>query len=722
MLIDTYSKNMGINYVGEVDILPWLKLSENFRWGTGSSRGANTSGSQDGIILLALAYPRSASVTQSHWDAATNTWSYDATGYGGVTTEDPEYVAKYGSYNVHGDLQNPVRRLTSYSSFNRPVNVYTSTALQLGNFQRFKGFKFVSRFTYSLSNGFSKTFTPLYTEIGKSNGKNTLYYNTGTSATWRTENTMTYDRTFGKHSVGVLLSTTADHSDGRYLTVDASSLSEEAEELQYLKYASKIITSDSYSGPDANIAYIARLSYSYDDRYFLTASWRRDVAGRLPDENNYGDFPAMTAAWKISSEPFFPKNNVVSLLKLRTSWGRIGNLGSINSNYKSLTLDPYTQSDRAIFGMLSGSTYGMTTNRPGALNNKLTWETSEQFDLGLDAYFFNDKLTFSADFYNKRTYNLIQNKSTGWTESVGVSSMLVNLGEINNRGIELSLGWNDKIGNWSYFVNANAAYNRNKVTDIGIYDEEGNAGVWTKTSSPHDISFSYLTQQGGALYEYNLIKCLGIFQSQDEINAYKKDGKLIQPNAKPGDLKFEDFNNDGKIDAGDRQLFGNNIPDWTYSLSGGFSWKNLSFNMMLQGVHGSQTLNFTKMVSLDASSKSHNRSTEILNAWSETNKDSNIPRLTRLDSNGNFTTASSYYLEDTSYLRIKNITVSYDFTDLVRKSNFFKERGSALQVYLSGDNLFTFTKYTGMDPECGAEDMFKYPVARIISCGVKLTL
>lgn len=722
VLVGTYNKSIGLNYNGEVDLFPWLKITENFRWGTGQSRGVDTGGSQTGVILLALAYPRSASVTQSHWNAANNTWTYDATGYGGLTTEDPDYVAKYGSYNVHGDLQNPLRQLTSYTSFNRPVNVFTSTALQLGNFERFKGFKFISRFTYSLSNGFSKSFTPLWTEIGKSNGHNGLYYGSSTSAQWRTENTMTYDRTFGKHSVGALLSTTADHYDGRSFSISANDLSEEAVELQYLRYASKVTTSDGYSGPDANLAYIARLSYSYDDRYFLTASWRRDIAGRLPDEHNYGDFPAMTAAWKISSEPFFPQNDVISLLKLRTSWGRIGNLGSIGMNYKSRTLDPYTDYARANFGMLTGDIFGMTTNRPSAINNQLTWETSEQFDLGLDAYFFQDRLTFSADFYNKRTYNLIQNQSTGWTDSIGVGSMLLNLGEINNRGIELSLGWNDKAGDWTYFVNANAAYNRNKVTDIGIYDEEGNAGVWTKNSSPRDIPFNYLTQQGSALYEYNLIKCLGIFQSQSEVDSYTKDGKKIQPNAQPGDLKFEDYNNDGKIDASDRQLFGNNTPDWTYALSGGFTWKNLGFNMMLQGVLGSQALNFTKMVAVNAASKSHNRSTEILNAWSETNKGSNIPRLARLDSNGNFTTASSWFLEDTSYLRIKNVTISYDLTNAVRKSPFFNERGSALSLYLSGENLLTFTKYSGMDPECGAEDMFKYPVARIVSLGVKLTL
>jgi len=723
-LVGTYNKSFGLNYVGEINVLPWLKISENFRWGSGESRGCDTGSSQTGVLLLALAYPRSASATQSHWDKATNTWTYDADGYGGLTTEDPDYVATYGSYNVHGDLQNPLRQLTSFTSFNRPINVYTSTALELGNFEKFKGFKFVSRFTYSTGNSFSKSFTPLWTEIGKSNGHNSLYYGTSTSATWRTENTITYDRTFGgKHTVGVLLSTTADHSDGRNFSISAENLSEEEEALQYLKYAAKISTGDGYSGPDANLAYIARLAYSYDDRYFVTASWRRDVAGRLPDEHNYGDFPSVTGAWKISSEHFFPKNDAVTLLKLRGSWGRIGNLGSIGWNYKSRTLNPYTKTERAIWGMLTGSQYGLTTDRPSALNNELTWETSEQLDFGIDMAFLRDRLTFSADYYDKRTYNLIQSQTTGWTQSIGVGAMLVNLGEIKNRGVELSLGWQDKVGHWSYYINANAAYNKNWVSKIGVYDENGLPATWDSSSSPHDIKFSYLTEEGGPLNQYYLINCLGIFQSDSEAQNYvDKNGNRIQPNAQAGDLKFEDFNGDGKIDASDRQLMGNSVPDWTYALNAGFTWKNLSVNLMFQGVQGSQALNFTKMVSLDAAAKSHNRSTEILNAWSPTNTNTNIPRLTRLDSNSNFTTASSWYLENSSYLRLKNLTISYDITSAIRKSKFFAERGSALSVYASGDNLFTLTPYTGMDPECGSEDMFKYPVSRIISFGIKLTL
>jgi len=712
VLTGTYQKNMGIQYNGDIQLFKWVKLTENFRWGQSDGRSCDTNSSQTGVILLALSYPRSAAVHQ-----------YDGTGYGGLTTEDPEYIAKYGTYNVHGDLQNPLRYLTSDNIYNRSNNVYTSTALEVGNFDHFKGFKFVSRFTYTVGNGFYKGFTPLWTEIGKSNGSNSLNYSTSRSEQWRTENTFTYDRTFSKHTVGALLSTTADHYVARGFSINGKDFADEAEALQYINYAKIKSQGDSYSGPDANQAIIARLSYSYDDRYFVTGSWRRDYAGRLPKEHNFGDFPSVTGAWKISSEHFFPKNDAVTLLKIRSSWGRIGNLGSIGMNYKANNLSSGNETQVAIYGMLTNEQYGLHVENRNALNNKLTWETSEQFDIGIDVNFASDRLTFSADYYDKRTYNLIQNQTTGWTASIGVNPMLINLGEIKNRGVELALGWQDKVGDWSYFVNANAAYNKNWVSDIGIKDNEGNPGTWNSSSSPRDIVFSYRTEQGSALNQYYLIRSLGIFQSDAEAQNYvDKNGNRIQPNAQAGDLKFEDFNGDGKIDSGDRQLMGNSTPDWTYALSAGFTWKDLSFSFMFQGVEGAQALNFSKMASINASSKSHNRSTEILNAWSPTNTGSDIPRLTRRDDNGNFSTASSYFLENSSYLRLKNAVISYDITRAIRKSTFFAERGSALSIYLSGENLFTITKYTGMDPECGAEDFFKYPVSRVISFGVKLTL
>jgi len=467
---------------------------------------------------------------------------------------------------------------------------------------------------------------------------------------------------------------------------------------------------------------IGRLAYSYDDRYFLTASWRRDYAGRLPKENNYGDFPAVTAAWKISNEAFFPENDVVNLLKLRASWGRVGNLGSIDYNYKSALLQKSSWSEQAQYGPESNKVWDTFVYNSVALNPDLTWETSEQWDLGVDLDMFNNRLNVALDYFDKRTFNLIQTQTMNWPNTIGISAMLVNQGEIINRGFEAQLSWKDRINkDWSYFVSGNFSYIKNKVSDIGVKNQDGTSGVWTGEGGFRNIPYIYQTAEGQPLNSFYLIKTDGIFQSDAEAAAYVKDGQRIQPNAVAGDLKFVDFNNDGKIDSNDRQYMGNATPETTFALSAGFTWKKLSVSAMLQGVGGAQAFYAGKYMALSDMEGSFNRSKEILKAWSPTNTGSDIPRLSKNDPNSNFSTASDWYLEDASYIRLKNFTVSYDLTDTLRKWAHLNERKSSMSVYFSGENLFTITDYSGMDPECGGWDAMRYPVSRVFSVGVKLT-
>ena len=220
---------------------------------------------------------------------------------------------------------------------------------------------------------------------------------------------------------------------------------------------------------------------------------------------------------------------------------------------------------------------------------------------------------------------------------------------------------------------------------------------------------------------FYLINYHDIFKSNAEAEAYTKDGNRIQPNAKAGDLKFEDFNNDGVIDSKDRQYMGNATPEWTYALTAGFTWKDLSVSAMFQGVGGAQAFYAGKYMLVSDVEGNFNRSTDILNAWSETNKGSDIPRLSKNDLNSNFSNPSTWYLEDADYLRMKNLTVTYDLTRIMRKCAHLGMRNSNLSVYFSGENLFTITNYSGMDPECGGWDALKYPVSKVYSFGVKLT-
>ena len=533
---------------------------------------------------------------------------------------------------------------------------------------------------------------------------------------------MTYDRIFDKHSIGALVSTTADHYNKRGLEVTGTDFSDETAYLQYLAYAGSVAAEDYLEGPDANVSVIARLAYSYDDRYFITASWRRDYAGRLPKENNYGDFPAATLAWKISNEKFFPKNDLVNLVKLRASWGRVGNLGSIDYNYRSAVLGQDFSTDYGQYGQ--HSSWGNVIYNSIAVNPDLTWETSEQWDLGLDLDLFQNRLSLQMDYFDKRTFNLIQTQTMNWPSTIGLDAMLVNQGEVRNRGFELQANWSDRINkNFSYYIAGNFSYLKNWVSDIGVKNADGTPGVWVGEGEFRStLPYMYQTAEGQPLNSYYLIKTDGIFQSDAEAAAYvDKNGNRIQPDAVAGDLKFVDYNGDGKIDDDDRQYCGSATPKTTFSFSGGITYKKLSVSAMFQGVGGAQSLYVAKCMLLSDVEGNFNRSKEILNAWSETNTSSNIPRLSKNDPNGNFTTPSDWYLEDASYLRLKNLTVSYDLSDYLRKWSHMKERNSSLMVYLSGENLFTITDYSGMDPETGGYDALKYPVSRVFSFGLKLT-
>jgi len=714
VLVGTYKKDLGIRYAGDYQMNKYVKITEDLSWGDASSHGTNTSSAYTGTVLSAIYMPASA---EAYATAGPNAGSF-----GGTTTEDPAYIAQYGSNfgDIHGDAVNPLRLLLADTQYNHTNKFWTTTGLEIANIV--KGLKFRSSFTYNINQNLYKRFTPKRPEIGKPELSNSLEWSTYKHEGWRTENTLTYDRTFGKHTVGALLSTTANREWERGFSLTGKDFNDESEYLQYIAFAGSKNGSDWYNGDDANVAFVARGSYSYDDRYFVTASWRRDYAGRLPAGHNKGDFPAVTGAWKISSEPFFPQTEAIDQVKLRASWGRVGNLGSIGWNYKSANLSKSTWNEQAIYGPENNAMWGTFWYPSKAVNQDLTWETSEQFDAGLDIDLFNDRLSLSVDYYNKRTFNLIQDQTMGWPQTIGLDAMKVNQGEINNQGVEVLANWKDKLSkDFNYYVSANFAYNKNKVVSTGVVDDAGNAGVWTGGGDFRMMPWIYQSEAGQPLNSFYVIKTDGIFQSDAEAAAYTKDGNRIQPAAVAGDLKFVDANNDGKIDEKDRQYVGSAMPKFTYALSAGFNWKNFNFSMMWQGVAGNKIAYVGKQMILADFEGNFNRSAEILNAWSPSNTSSNIPRLSKNDPNGNFSTPSDWYIEDGSYIRLKNLTIGYDLTSALRKLPHFAERNSSLNIYFSGENLLTITKYSGMDPEVGGWDGLMYPVSRVFAFGVKLT-
>lgn len=712
VLVNTYNKSYSLHYNSKLNLNDWVSIGQDFIWKNKENRSKSTDDAYTGPILSAIYMPASATV----YNPLDGSW-------GGTTTEDPAYINKYGGNfaGAHGDAVNPVRLLKGENRFNKISDIWSTTSLQLANI--LPGMKFTSRFTYNLTNANYKNFSPIRDEPGKPKNSNSLDVVNYRSDSWISENTLTYDNSFNKHTVGGLLSTTADQYKLRGLEVNGKNFADESKPLQYLPYAGSSSATDYMIGPDANVSLVARLAYSYDDRYFITASWRRDYAGRLPKDNNYGDFPAATLAWKLSNESFFHKSDLLGLLKLRASWGRVGNLGSVSYNYKSSILATKYWAEQAQYGVMGNALWNNFVFNSTAMNNNLTWETSEQYDLGLDVEMFKQRLSLSFDYFDKRTFNLIQEQTMDWPSTIGLDPMLINQGEVRNRGFEIQGSWNESVNKkFSYFLSGNFSYLKNWVSDIGVKNSDGSSGVWTDGNSRfRNIPYTRQTAEGEPLGSYYLIKTAGIFQSDEEAAAYMKDGKRIQPDAVAGDLKFVDYNNDGTIDDKDRQYCGSSIPKTTYAFTMGATYDKLSVSAMFQGVGGAQSFYVGKYMTMSDVEGNFNRVKDILDAWSPNNRSSDIPRLSKNDPNSNFSRPSDWYLEDASYLRLKNVTLAYDLTDLLRKCSHLKSRNSRMSVYVSGENLFTITKYSGMDPECGGWDALKYPISRVLSFGVKLT-
>ena len=399
----------------------------------------------------------------------------------------------------------------------------------------------------------------------------------------------------------------------------------------------------------------------------------------------------------------------------------MGNLGSVGWHYKSNSLNSSNWNEAPNYGIGAGQIFGTFWYPATAINNELTWETSETVDGGIDIDMFKDRLSISVDVYNKRTFNLIQDQTMGWPATIGRNAMKVNQGEIANRGIELIATWRDNLSkDFSYYVTGNFAYNHNEVISTGILDDEGNPGKWTGGGDWGGVPWLLQSEPGQPLNSWFVIKTDGIFQSMEDVYDHQKDGKLIQPNAQPGDLRFVDFNNDGKIDTNDRQYCGSNTPKQTFALSTGFNWKGFYMDVMFQGVAGINIAYVGKSRILSDVEGNFSRAKEIFNAWSPENPHTYLPRLSKNDPNGNFSQPSDYYIEDGSYVRLKNLTIGYDLTKVMQKVRHFADRNSSCSIYVTGENLLTWTRYSGMDPEVGAFDTIKYPVSRVFAVGVKL--
>ncbi|GAA4432129.1 TonB-dependent receptor [Ravibacter arvi] len=686
-LLNTYNQNLSLRLNANYQFNKKVRFKQDVFWNNNDKRGTETSSGYSGTVLSAIYMPRSA------------TAYYEDGSFGGVGPRDSQYLG------IHGDAINPVGTLLRNQPFNKSSQLQSISELTISDLV--PDLTFVSRYSYRQSNWQYRGFTPRRTEPGKPNNSNMLADSTDKGYHWIWENTLSYNKTLGKNSLGLMLSTTAQENGGHGFNTGARGFENEAEWAQYFVNAT-IFDQDrpaDYNWKDRNASYVGRLSYSWANRYFVTASYRFDIAGRLAEGYRGKGFPGVTGAWKISSEPFF-QNRMVDLLKLRASWGRIGNIGSIGTYYGYPRL-----SSNHTYQIGNGAPLSNSFYVNSRFNPELSWETSEQTDFGLDVSLLKERLSLTVDYFNKKTYDLIKQQDTGWPNTQGYGAPLINQGRIRNSGWEVAASWRETKKEFTYEIGGNLATLKNSVDYI-----DGNPNsFWSFGDSWRGILNPYRSVVGQPYYSYWLIKSDGIFQTDQAAAEYvSAGGTRIQPNAKAGDLKFIDENQDGKIDDGDRVFMGSAFPKLTYGITGNVTWRNFDLSIFFQGVGGVKLFHAFKQSTLNGAEQGYNRWDKILDAWSPQNTGSDIPMIRANDPNRNFATNSDWYLESGNYVRLKNLAIGYTFRQIKGIDNF--------RVYLSGDNLLTFTKYSGMDPEVGGIglDGGQFPISRVYSLGLRL--
>jgi TonB-linked SusC/RagA family outer membrane protein len=433
------------------------------------------------------------------------------------------------------------------------------------------------------------------------------------------------------------------------------------ETFQYLNYGGTLDQNNGGSGSEWSLfSLFSSATYMYDTKYILTANFRADASSRFAPNNQWGYFPSVSAGWKISNEDFMQDVNWISDLKLRGSIGKLGNQEI--GNYTYLTL---LRKD--------GDKY--VVDRYG--NPDLKWETTTQNNIGLDIGLLQNKLYFSVDYFDKKTSDILLGIQL--PAFVGdVKPTIVNAGEVSNKGIELALNYRNSGRDFNYSINANMATVTNKVEKL-------------HPNLPSIVGDVFKTEAGQPLSSFYGYVMDGIFQNQAEINSYLHG--TTNPADKPGDIRFKDLNNDGVINDKDRTFIGNPIPKLSYGLNLSAGYKSFDLSILFQGVEGVDKYNDSKQIT-DYDSRPFNHSTRVLNSWHGEGTSNTIPRTTFND-NGS-SKKSSIFVEDASYLRLKNLEIGYSLNKLKAISRMGVQN---IRLYISAQNLFTVTKYTGLDPE-----------------------
>jgi len=627
---------------------------------------------------------------------------------------DPLYGGYGSSKYVSQEVVNPVARI--HFSYGR--SYYTKvTGSAFAELRFLTDFKLRSTFGTELTWDGSYGYTPLY-KLNSTTGNTT---DNGASqsmdqyTTLNFEQTLNWGHVFGKHNVSGMLGNSMLKRTSTFLSGSRNDLIIDDPNYAYLSMATA--TNPGVSGglnnPSSLLSYFARGNYAYDNLYMMTATLRCDGSSRFGSNSRFGWFPSISVGWNLANESFMSNyQKWLNSFKLRASWGQNGNENIGDFNYLS-TISTYG------LGYVFGSQLTTSPISTGAApvkvaNPNLKWETDEQINIGFDAVFLN-QITANFDYYEKTTKDLLLTSPIPLF--LGNSFPTMNAGTVKNRGFELNIGYKKDFKGFHLDINGNVAYNTNMVTQVGT------ATGFVSGATLQGISGAITRMEKGYPMSYFWgFKTQGIFQNWNEVNSYvytdpvNHSKKLIQPNAQPGDFKYQDTNNDGQIDDNDRVNLGNPYPTFIFGVNVSMSYKGFDFTVNTSGTAGNKIFSVLRRVDLPMS----NYPAWVINRWHGEGTSNTIPRVTTNDLNQSWSRPSDFYVKPGDYWRIRNVALGYTFK--IPPKYYI----SKIRIYSSVNNLFTFTKYQGYDPEIGGGvlstgvDAGVYPHPRVVSVGANI--
>ena len=624
------------------------------------------------------------------------------------TLEKYDDTREGGYGGTYGDVVNIPHPLAIIDDnimdrYNENVKIFANLYAQI---ELFKGLKYKLNLTPDFSFERYKNFLNKYDFRLATNSITQLTERQRRRRNILVENLLTFDRTFGEHKISALAGYTYQDSRFRHIQAYGEGLPQGLEEIDA---ATTNRSNEGNSWRSVLTSILGRVFYSYQNKYLFTATIRRDGSSKFGKNNRYGYFPSFSLGWNVAEEKFMENVHWLDQLKLRGGYGVLGNQEIDNYQYSSTITTGINYPD-GNGGLLQGAF------PKNFANPDIKWEETAMTNVGIDFMAFNNRLSLTADYYVKNTKDILLTVPIP-ISSGGANDPIRNAGKIRNNGFEFNLGWMDQPNpDISYGINLIGSFNKNKVIAMG-----SESGSIKGGSTNQNITTSE-TKAGYPIGGYWLISTAGYFNSQEEVDAYAKDGKKIQPAAEPGDIKFVDANNDGVINDDDRVFQGSPFPDFTFALNGNMRYKNFDLSIGLQGVLGNKIYNATRQT-LEDVTKGSNFLASCLDYWTPENKNASHPRLTWDDPNRNTRAESDRYLENGSYLRLRSVQLGYTFPQ-----TWFKGAIQHARVYINAENLFTITSYSGYSPDVNADnanyrgfDNFIYPTNRTFMLGLNVT-